>query len=436
MLRILHNTDVRKVYREGLTFLCVERWFNGLEDLIEQCDGLVLESCSKSHQKEIISNVRRHSEPRIYLKPIFYNFKLDDRLENHTDGSFTDEKSTISNANKILQMIQRLPYVSVSDADENLKIRILQFMYTRDAELIPWKDRQSPSGYAYPFLSLFPELNGGEIIDFLLDMSQRGYVRFNLMNQIQLCTSCKDSFLIFKETCPRCNSIDLSSEDFIHHFSCAHIAPKSAFKSRHGDLMECPKCNRQLRHIGIDYDKPSVMFTCKNCNHNFQDAEILAECHSCNTANSLEQLITIPINKYSLARMGSEIAENPMLRSSVTAYDHASYYSLRINAKSSTDIKGKFNFETKIDLTPLYVAPHTGVEINALKVDLLEFTRAYVDSENHQTCDGAEIKLLHFGFTKEEMESMYLRLNQNLNVLLADNLDISEGIPVMLKRLQ
>ena len=33
---------------------------------------------------------------------------------------------------------------------------------------------------------------------------------------------------------------------------------------RGGDLV-CPKCNRQLRHIGVDYEKPSKLFTCFNC---------------------------------------------------------------------------------------------------------------------------------------------------------------------------
>jgi GGDEF domain-containing protein len=70
------------------------------------------------------------------------------------------------------------------------------------------------------------------------------------------------------------------------------------------DRLDCPKCNKRLRHIGVDYDKPSVIHTCKNCSHKFQDFHVNAKCLSCTNDKSVESLNSRIINSYKLTKKG------------------------------------------------------------------------------------------------------------------------------------
>ena len=34
-------------------------------------------------------------------------------------------------------------------------------------------------------------------------------------------------------------------------------------------MLICPKCHKKLRHIGVDYDRPAVVYTCNDCENSF-----------------------------------------------------------------------------------------------------------------------------------------------------------------------
>jgi DNA-directed RNA polymerase subunit RPC12/RpoP len=90
----------------------------------------------------------------------------------------------------------------------------------------------------------------------------------------------------------------------IHHFVCAHVAPEKDFKKE--EHLECPKCDKHLRHIGIDYDKPSTIYSCNSCSHEFQNPGMLSLCLDCGTENKLEELLQKTIGNYALTQIGEQ----------------------------------------------------------------------------------------------------------------------------------
>ena len=96
------------------------------------------------------------------------------------------------------------------------------------------------------------------------------------------------------------------SEPIIHHFRCAHVGPESDYKEGY-DLI-CPKCDRQLRHIGIDYDKLSEIVHCGVCNHHTQDPLMEASCVDCGSTMGLGHIQTIDIKEYELSLSGESLA--------------------------------------------------------------------------------------------------------------------------------
>ena len=108
----------------------------------------------------------------------------------------------------------------------------------------------------------------------------------------------------YREVCPKCSSSNTTPDDIIHHFPCGYVGPMKDYKNQIDDKLDCPKCNKRLRHIGVDYDKPSVIYECNHCAHKFQDYYVNAKCLSCESDKSVDQLRSMEIRSYRLTKKG------------------------------------------------------------------------------------------------------------------------------------
>ncbi|MGL4598380.1 MAG: hypothetical protein ACRCYO_12685, partial [Bacteroidia bacterium] len=102
---------------------------------------------------------------------------------------------------------------------------------------------------------------------------------------------------------------------------CAFIGPISEFKNPVDSTLSCPKCNKQLRHIGVDYDKPSVINKCNNCSSSFQDMFVKAKCMSCEQDTDVQYLVSRQINTYRFTKKGRTAAVNGFFSSSADTED-------------------------------------------------------------------------------------------------------------------
>ena len=93
-----------------------------------------------------------------------------------------------------------------------------------------------------------------------------------LADKVHRCPNCAWHTLNFVEVCPRCRGIDIEIENVIHHFACAYVGAWSEF--RHGVDLVCPKCDEKLRHMGMDYEKPSDTYRCHACGYVFTESRV------------------------------------------------------------------------------------------------------------------------------------------------------------------
>jgi hypothetical protein len=128
---------------------------------------------------------------------------------------------------------------------------------------------------------------------------KEGLLTGEFVDIIYLCTKCHSGALIYREACPNCSSTHLVHQDIIHHFPCAYVGPQSDFviAGQERDFI-CPKCNKRLKHIGVDYDKPSSIFACQKCEQRSQQPMIMAKCCTCLHDNSVEHLIKRDVMRY------------------------------------------------------------------------------------------------------------------------------------------
>jgi response regulator of citrate/malate metabolism len=190
--------------------------------------------------------------------------------------------------------------------------KTLEYIYTRQIrDFKPLSFRNAKLGYIYPMLTANFDFNREDQAVKILDIAvEEGFVTSEYFDSFYTCNHCSNSHLHFREGCPNCQSTNIESEDQIHHFSCAYMGPRSDFETSDNsrDLI-CPKCDKTLTHIGVDYDKPSEIFECNRCNERFQDPLVKAKCRNCNSDIKVENLVKKRLMSYQLTNLGEDAAK-------------------------------------------------------------------------------------------------------------------------------
>ena len=288
---------------------------NELDD--EDFDAIFINIAHRSYEENRLI-VRWLSPTRVdkcFLKPRFATTSLEEFMrfasylidgfcESPTDDVFTDfieevysniEKygisreltNDLSTTSRVLANIVKFDISRGRITYTNATIRGMAQGYS--AVWLAWYDNQET-------------LQQDERIKFALKMEELGFAqRSRFIDRVHVCPSCGNSHLLFIECCPKCNSSNISQEQMIHHFRCANISPETSY-AYDGQLV-CPKCNRVLRHIGVDYDRPATIYTC-TCGNTFLAASMKVLCTNCGGTTTPDELNPVDVWEYRLTPAG------------------------------------------------------------------------------------------------------------------------------------
>ncbi len=113
--------------------------------------------------------------------------------------------------------------------------------------------------------------------------------------------------LLLRDSCVNCASQFIQEDILVHHFSCGYQASESQYLVTNDVLLSeyvCPKCRKPLRHYGVDYDKPGVIYHCSQCNHDNSETEVALRCMSCCFTGTASDSKRISISSYELSNQG------------------------------------------------------------------------------------------------------------------------------------
>lgn len=212
-----------------------------------------------------------------------------------SDGLYHPEQSQAM----VEQVAQRLVTLPLPDTIEPM---VGWLGLHRDRRVLCRKDVNYAAIYSYPIIeSLYPELESSyrftvaELKRHVLEAEQ-------LVDRIRVCSSCSSGHLNFVDVCPSCSSIDIDLQSSLHCFTCGHVDDQQSFLRR--GRLECPKCLTQLRHIGVDYDRPLESYVCSSCSNLFAEAETIAQCISCDRKHPVDELVMRKIHRFKLGEAG------------------------------------------------------------------------------------------------------------------------------------
>lgn len=280
---------------------------------------LLVDGTDQEFAAEAISAIRQHANPGVYLLPIvLLSNGLASGIRGRSALSGADHVCLSSSMDRqaieqlyeqfypLHRWIDSLPPQPVGDT--NLALKTLRLLASRGNETEPVMTSERLQGFSYPLIEkLFSQADQSiqQTLDYLAKLN---LLSPRFVTRVHQCIHCASSFLNFKETCPQCSAEDLQVDELVHHFRCAHTAPLSDYRQE-GKLV-CPKCEQTLKHIGVDYDKPSISYSCNSCRHSFSDPQILTSCFNCNRTTAPELLNHAAVNAFSVSAVGENAARH------------------------------------------------------------------------------------------------------------------------------
>jgi len=309
---VSNNKDSAVARRLGATCRTME----SIADL-EATAGLIIlaENADDNTLIALCRHVRQRPEPPIYLAPIISlgrssagqqpeNTGVMVDLQLEADLSWSQLEAEIHHhVAAIHQYIESLAEVTGS-RDTNIAIKLLRYMQSRGREMVPTPTSRTVHGYTYPPLEPFFGRDDDSLFQVLDFLETEHLLRGEFVDHVHLCNFCSSAFLNFTETCPQCSGKDLQRDELLHHFSCGYMGNSREFQ-QNGDKI-CPKCGLRLRGLGTDYDKPSLVYSCRACSHVFQDPEIATLCYNCRRPSRPEDLVERDIKRYTLTALGEQ----------------------------------------------------------------------------------------------------------------------------------
>ena len=217
-------------------------------------------------------------------------------------------------------------------------------------------------------------------------LRRRGLLRDDgLLDRTRHCSSCHSAHVNFVDLCPHCEDLDIHKEPALHCFACGHVGPESLYLE--SGALVCPKCHVQLRHIGVDYDKPLAQYSCRSCQRSFMESLVKARCFDCGHSNSPSDLEVREVCRLQLSASGRNAIRAGNIRGSFAALKARSYVEPEM-------------FQRMLDWANNIQARHKEFRFNVMSVEL------HHEAKLQQRLGSVRLYLL--------LDEFALRLNEKL----------------------
>jgi diguanylate cyclase (GGDEF)-like protein len=199
-----------------------------------------------------------------------------------------------------------LPYRIIDSAENRLKILMHMAKSRAAAKTDPIVSSQTRVGYYHPAISELIGCEAGEEYCILETLAEMDCVARELVDQVDLCPYCLHDNLRLRKLCAHCGSSLIVKKDVLHHFHCGWAGVEE--EASKGTDLVCPECERQLRHLGVDYERTSQSFFCTACRQIFTEPveEFLSP--NCGRQIAKDGTMVHPVFAYSITATGLEVA--------------------------------------------------------------------------------------------------------------------------------
>ena len=98
------------------------------------------------------------------------------------------------------------------------------------------------------------------------------------------CNQCGSVRIAHNFFCPACRSSNFKQGKLIEHFKCGNVSTDDSYKQN-----ICPKCQKEIKVLGVDYKAIDNYYICNYCNEKFPELSQDYICVKCNNQFILEK---------------------------------------------------------------------------------------------------------------------------------------------------
>ena len=187
--------------------------------------------------------------------------------------------------------------------------------------LTPERSVLSPVAYTYPGATNILGVSAGEEIPILDALEERGILAAEPITTVPVCPHCRTYALRVERSCRQCGGTSVRRTTMIHHYRCGNVSPEETYRK---DLdLVCPKCNHTLRHLGVDYERPSHVWICEDCSSTTDMPEMRYHSLTCDRRVHLDDVVDRQLSTYTLAPDGAHLVSDGSLRAAIERPDVA-----------------------------------------------------------------------------------------------------------------
>lgn len=226
------------------------------------------------------------------------DFGSNDMLRRDLSGASLDPASLRVIEQSFAPIWRRLAeFPFRAERDERAQLAALRLAYSRDKAIEAHFAPNSHSLVEYPLLG--PVTGARQLLEGLaaLDLLNRRH-----FTRTHLCPKCDSARLHVYEACPACGGAELQEEELVHHYRCGCQEIQARFLQ--GEHLICPKCRRELRHLGVDYGKPGKAVMCAACGAMNSEPFMRFACLDCAAVSAPEENPSLDWYHYDLTEDG------------------------------------------------------------------------------------------------------------------------------------
>ena len=209
-------------------------------------------------------------------------------------ASFQELKQSFT---PVWRRLEEIPFRSTRD--DRADLTVLRLAYSRDTPIEAHYSPDLHQAVHYPLLG--SGVGVRRRLEFLASMD---LLRRRHFTRTHSCGRCGSARLNAYEACPGCGGADVLDETIVHHYRCGWQAPESQFVQ--GPILVCPKCRRELRHLGIDYGKPGNVLVCRQCGAANAEPAVRFACLDCAWVTTAAEAATTDWYHYDLTAHAME----------------------------------------------------------------------------------------------------------------------------------
>ncbi|MFH1829838.1 MAG: response regulator [Pseudomonadota bacterium] len=180
---------------------------------------------------------------------------------------------------------------------ERKRLEFLKYLEEKRIEKIePEYNLQSRSGYCYKVAAYFFNASDFSEIEELRHLTDNHVLKPEFFDKILVCPFCLHHDINIRETCPTDHSADISVHDAFHHYRCGYVGTEDEYLQ--GIRHVCPKCFQELRHVGVDYDRPGKIYVSNTTKEKFTDPVVYCQCRNCKKSFNVDDAVRQNIYAY------------------------------------------------------------------------------------------------------------------------------------------